>query len=96
MSISLDSGCYRADNANLARSQFRDVDLSDARFNDVNLRGAAFVNVALTNAAIRDACLSNVTIADANYEGMRIEGILVTELLRVHQEHSAAAQAPEP
>lgn len=91
MPTPLDSGCYRAENANLAGSEFSDVNLSEARFGDVNLRGAEFVNVALTNASIRDACLGNVTVDDANYEGMRIEGILVTELLRVYREHAAPA-----
>ncbi|MGV3721657.1 MAG: pentapeptide repeat-containing protein [Actinomycetota bacterium] len=95
MSTPLASGCYRAHQANLAGSEFLDVNLSGARFNDVNLRGAEFINVALTNAVIRDVCLSDVTIQEASYEGMRIEGILVTELLRVYREHAASDEASE-
>ena len=57
----------------------------------VNLRGAVFTNAALSGATIRDACLADVSIADAGYEGMRIEGILVTELLRVYRERNGAA-----
>ena len=39
---------------------------------------------------IRNACLSDVSIADANCTGMRIDGILVSELLRVYREHHVA------
>jgi len=43
-----------------------------------------------TGSTIRNACLGDVSIADANYTGMRIEGILVTELLRVYRERHGA------
>jgi uncharacterized protein YjbI with pentapeptide repeats len=49
--------------------------LSEARFEDV----------ALTRAVIRNANCSHLTIEDACYEGMLIDGILVTELLRVYR-----------
>jgi uncharacterized protein YjbI with pentapeptide repeats len=62
------------------------VNLSGSRFEDVNLREAVFEDVALTGATIRNACLGDVSIDDANYTGMRIEGILVTDLLRVYRE----------
>jgi uncharacterized protein YjbI with pentapeptide repeats len=87
MPTQLTSGQYVADNANLASSKFNNVNLSKSTFTDVNLRDTVFDNVALTNATIRNACLGNLTIADASYEGMRIEGILVTDLLRVYREH---------
>jgi uncharacterized protein YjbI with pentapeptide repeats len=51
---------------------------------------ARIADVALTGATIRNACLGDVTIADANYTGMRIEGILVTDLLRVYREQTGA------
>ncbi len=85
--IELRNGRCRSDNASLAGSEFFDTDLEGSKFHDVNLRGADFSDVALTGAKIRNACLGDVTIADANYTGMRIEGILVTELLRVYREH---------
>lgn len=90
MPTPLPSGEYVASNADLARSVFRDVKLEGATFDDVNLRGATFVNVALTNATIRNVCLGNVTIEDANYTGMRIDGILVTDLLRVYRERQTS------
>ena len=60
--------------------------LSGAKYLDVNLRDTVFENIALTRSKIRNACLGDVSIEDANYTGMRIEGILVTELLRVYRE----------
>ena len=86
----LANGTYKADNANLAGSEFHDVNLSGAKFDDVNLRDVVFENVALTRSKIRNACLGELSIEDANYIGMRIEGILVTELLRVYRESQAS------
>lgn len=73
----------------LLDSRFVDVDLQRARFEDVNLRGSAFNNVALTGASFDNVCLGNVSIVDANIEGMRINGILVSELLRVYAQTQA-------
>ena len=94
MSTSLASGTYKADNANLAGSEFLNVNLSGSKYNDVNLRETVFENVALTRSRIQNACLGDMSIEDANYTGMRIEGILVTELLRVYREsHQAEARS---
>ena len=90
MSIALPSGRYRAKNSSLAGSEFVDTNLEGSSFHDVNLRRAEFLDVALTGAKIQNACLGDVTIVDANYIGMRIEGILVTDLLRVYQDHVGA------
>ncbi len=87
MHKALPNGRYRAKNASLAGSEFVDANLEGAKFHDVNLRGADFSDVALTGATIRNACLGDVSIADANYTGMRIDGILVADLLRVYREH---------
>jgi uncharacterized protein YjbI with pentapeptide repeats len=75
-------------------SRFRNVNLRASEFNDVNLRDARFENVALTGARFRNVCLGNVAIADANLEGMTINGIRVTELLRVYAERSGADAEP--
>ncbi len=80
-----ENGCHTCD-VDLAQTVYDNVNLSGARFHEVNFEGAEFVNVALTGSIIRNACLAGVSIADAGYEGMRIEGILVTELLRVYRE----------
>ena len=82
MHKALPAGRHRTDNASLAGSEFVDTSLEGAKFHDVNLRRAEFSDVAFTGATIRNACLGDVTIADANVAGMRIDGILVTDLLR--------------
>jgi uncharacterized protein YjbI with pentapeptide repeats len=93
MPIDVANGPCHADNVSLAGSTFTRSSLEGAKFHDVNLRGAEFVDVALTGARLSDVCLGGVTIADANYAGMRIDGILVTELLRVYRLQSAAPDA---
>jgi uncharacterized protein YjbI with pentapeptide repeats len=90
MSIELQSGTYHADDADLSGSVFQNVNFSGARFDDVNLQGAVFSNIAFTSAAFSNVNLSHVTIGDANYDGMMIDGILVTELLRVYRERPDA------
>jgi uncharacterized protein YjbI with pentapeptide repeats len=72
-------------NTNLSSAQFRDVRLAGAQFVDVNLNEALFEDVALIRTVIRNANCSHLTIEDACYEGMLIDGILVTELLRVYR-----------
>jgi uncharacterized protein YjbI with pentapeptide repeats len=67
------------------------VNLSGAEFDDVNLSRVEFHNVNMSHVSIRNACLHDFSIADANYDTMQIEGVLVTELLRVYREHGAAA-----
>lgn len=88
MNTALQSGSYKADNANLAGASFHNVNLSGASFDDVNLRGTTFHNIAFTGSTIRNACLGEVSIEDANYTGMKIDGILVTEMLRVYREQA--------
>jgi catechol 2,3-dioxygenase-like lactoylglutathione lyase family enzyme len=73
------------DNVNLSGSSFRDVSLAKARFTDVSLAGAQWEDVTLEGAVIRNANCTNLVIEDARYDGMRIDGIPVTELLRVYR-----------
>ncbi|MEO6873873.1 MAG: pentapeptide repeat-containing protein [Opitutaceae bacterium] len=59
-------------NVNLAQAQFIDVNLANARFEDINLTGTKISNVNLTNVDIRDC----------NIEGLRIDGHLVSDLIK--------------
>lgn len=77
----------KLEHAAMPESSFVDVDMSRSVFSDVSLRGASFENVALTGASFRNACFGEVSIADANLDGFRINGVLVTELLRVYAEN---------
>lgn len=83
----------------LARATFTDTDLGDAVFDDVNLSGATLNNVNLSEIAVTDANLSNATFAgvslvnasikDADLTGMRINGVLVTDLLAAYERASS-------
>jgi len=46
------SGRYLAENANIAKSQFHNVNLSKADFNDVSLAGAKFHNINLSDIKV--------------------------------------------
>ena len=69
------------------------MNLSGSKFDDVNLRDTVFENIALTRSKVHNACLGDLCIEYANYTGMRIEGILVTELLRMYRESHAGKKA---
>jgi uncharacterized protein YjbI with pentapeptide repeats len=69
----------------------RDAGLASSVFDDVNLAGSTFTNVNLSGARFRDIDLSHVEIAESCVEGMRINGILVTEMLAAY-----AALAAKP
>ena len=79
-------------NTNLSAALFSDVNLSGAQFVDVNLAGARFEDMPLTGAILCNVNSSHVTIEDACYEGMRLDGILVIDLLHIYRsEHLEAA-----
>jgi hypothetical protein len=78
------------------RLEAEDADMSGSTFTDVNLARSAFDNVNLTASTIHDANLSTVRISqanlstasidDCNTENMRIDGILVADLLAAYRE----------
>jgi len=72
-------------NLSLIQAQFTDVDLSSSSFDDVNLSNASFTNIALAGASFSDVNLRNASITDAAMDGMRINGILVTDLFAAHE-----------
>jgi len=77
---------------NLAAAQFRDVRLAGAQFVDVNLSEALLEDVNLTRTVIRNANCSHLSIEDACYEGMLIDGIPVTDLLRVYRSNHSESK----
>ncbi|MBK7472938.1 MAG: pentapeptide repeat-containing protein [Betaproteobacteria bacterium] len=77
----------------LPQSTFTDVDLNASVFDDVNLRAARFENVALTGAVFHNVCLGSVTIDDANLEGLKINGVLVTDLFKVYNQYGPQSAA---
>ena len=66
----------------------RNSDLAQSSFDDVNIQGSTFTNSNLGNASFIDVDLSNVSIKNANLTGMKINDVLVSELIRVYELHS--------
>lgn len=81
-----DDASLNLEHSRLLRSKFSDVALDESSFRDVGLRKAVFENVALTGATFRNACFGDVSIDDANLEGMKINGVLVSELFRTFEQ----------
>ena len=75
----------------LTGSTFSDVNLGETRFENVRLFGATFRDACLGNVTIEDASLENLATRDCNLTGMTINGIAVTELLRVYAESTSSA-----
>jgi uncharacterized protein YjbI with pentapeptide repeats len=94
MKPNLDSGQQFAQHADLHGSKFEDVNLSSSDFHDVDLSGSKFDDINFNGAVIKNTCLGDVSISDADYTGMRIDGILVTELLRAYSAAHPAADGP--
>ncbi len=85
-----DDASMKHEDVRWPKSRFVGVDLSASTFDNVNLRGATFLDVALSGATFRNVDLSNASIADANFEGTRIDGILVSELVRIYNQVKSA------
>jgi uncharacterized protein YjbI with pentapeptide repeats len=66
-------------------SSFIDANLKGSTFIDVGLQESSFENAAFTGAVFKNVCFRGVHIEDANLEEARINGVLITELLRAYQ-----------
>jgi len=84
--IALMSSGLKHQHQRLPGSSFLGVDLGGSRFDDVNLLDARLNNVSLAGAVLRDTSLEQADIADCNLQGLRIDGILVSDLLASHAE----------
>ncbi len=69
----------------LASTAFGNVDLSKSTFSNVNASAAAFRDVSLRDAHFTNVDLSSVRVANSRLGGMRIEGILVTDLIAAYR-----------
>ena len=74
-------GTYIVEHAKLTGSHFTDVCLGDAKFENVSLANSKFHDVNMSNACLDYINMANVEITDSNIKGMKINGILVQDLL---------------
>jgi uncharacterized protein YjbI with pentapeptide repeats len=71
-------------NAKLVKCRFQNVNFSQSKFTDVDFSEVSFADVNLMNAAI----------TNANLLGMRINGILVSDLLAAYQKRNCLSGPP--
>jgi uncharacterized protein YjbI with pentapeptide repeats len=69
----------------LNAADFDDVNLADSRFNNVNLSGVAITNANLSRSIISGVTLAHSDIKDADLTGMRINGVLVSDLFDAYE-----------
>lgn len=74
----------KLNDANIEKSEFVDVNLSDTTFKDINLKRAQFIDTSLADSAFDDVDFSNVTIANSKLDGMTIEGVSVKALFAAY------------
>ena len=72
--------------SNLEGSEFVRDNLSGAAFDESDMRGAGFLQVNLAGGSFTESDLSGVEITDCKLDGMTINGIAVTELLKHYNE----------
>lgn len=75
----------QAINANLSRSEFDDVNLQEASFTNVNLSMATFTDINFSGARLSNLNLTNVEIEACETTGMKIRGILVSDLFEAYK-----------
>jgi uncharacterized protein YjbI with pentapeptide repeats len=67
------------------QSRITNVSLECSELKGVNLRRSLFRNVCLTGACIKQACCRQLQLEDGVYDGMTIDGVLVTDLLDAYR-----------
>ncbi|MDP3898823.1 MAG: pentapeptide repeat-containing protein [Mesorhizobium sp.] len=70
---------------NLAGSVFSDVNLAGGVYTDANMSGAVFDDVNLTGVRFHNVKLQDASIEESCIAGLRVDGILVTELLETYR-----------
>ena len=89
MSESIPCGKYKVEHAKLTGSSFVDVCLGDTVFDNVSLADASLNNVNMTGAKLNYINLANVEITNSHLQGMKIDGIAVTDMLAAYREQTS-------
>ena len=76
------------DDADLTESHFSNTRLEKSVFANVNMHRTSFCDARLSEASFVDVNLANASIAGSNLTGMRINGILVSELIRAYRDRA--------
>jgi len=76
------------DDCNLEAVSFGNVNLAGSTYTDVNLSNAKFENINLSGGSFRYLTMENVEISDANLIGMKINGVLVSDLFAAYEKQT--------
>jgi len=72
-------------NVGMSRVEFDDVCMEDATLNNINMQRATIHYVNLKGAKIRDCHLVDVEVTGGEVDGMKIHGILVTDMMDAYE-----------
>ncbi len=85
MKIHETKAALKVTRSNLAKSVFDDVNLQGASFNNINLSKSTFTDVNLSGAKFSNLNLSKVEIDACETTGMKIRGVLVSDLFEAYR-----------
>ena len=72
-------------NVDMSRVEFDDVRMEGATFNNINMQRATVHYVNMKGSKISDCHLVNVEVEGGEIDGMKIHGILVTEMMAAYK-----------
>jgi catechol 2,3-dioxygenase-like lactoylglutathione lyase family enzyme len=71
--------------ADLTASRFSNIKLAESIFLNVNMHRSSFSDAKLTEASFVDVDLAGASIEASNLTGMRVNGVLLSDLIRAYQ-----------
>ena len=71
--------------SDITDSHFANVKLANCRFQNVNFGQSHFTHVNFSEAKFDDVNMMNASITCANLAGMRINGILVSDMIQAYE-----------
>ena len=83
-------------NVGMSRVEFDDVCMEDATFNNINMQRATIHYVNMKGSRISDCHLVNVEVTGGEIDGMKIHGILVTEMIAAYEQVTGKMADREP
>ena len=70
----------------MSRVEFDDVGMEDAKLNNINMQRATIHYVNMKGSKISDCHLVDVEVTGGEIDGMKIHGILVTDMMAAYKE----------
>ena len=71
--------------SNLESCEFNDVNLSNSVYENINLSNTTFNNINMSNVTFSNLNLTDAEIRDANLQGMKINGVLISDLFDAYE-----------